>query len=371
MVVALQTEPQKTKAPARTGLLRWMFAAAPSVFLLYNAALLYTFKTRPDSLFRFVRVNYNFNTEAMPLYLAFCGAIGLFCARRQLADPFAPKLRRWSKLALAAAGLLAGARLWATGIEPNLLKVRRVTIATPKLTAPLKILHISDIQSDAVGRYEERAFATMRGLRPDLVIFTGDLLQPLKPATSKSERPKIDRLLRTLKPRLGVYAVVGDVDAPIHFDLKKGLGGMRLLEAGSVRIDTGGGFLNLYGADSFDSHTNGASHPEVEAWFAKTPPDDFTILIGHAPDYVLGVSGLPIDLCLAGHTHGGQIRLPFYGPPITLSRVPRELARGLHEFGKTRINVSAGIGCEHMAGIPDIRVNCPPEMTLIELAPGK
>lgn len=374
MVVAAQI---KTKdelavaAPARPGLLRWMFVAAPLVFLLYNVALLYMVRTQPGFLFHFIRVNYNFNTQAMPAYLAFCGAVGFFRAWRRRTDLLAPKLKRWSAISIVTAMLLASARLWATEIEPSLLQVRRVTIPTPKLTAPLRILHITDIQSPGVGGYEERAFAIMRGLNADLVIFSGDLLQPLDPATFKSEVPKIDKLLRTLTPRLGVIAVGGDVDPPIRLDLKKGLGGMRLLEDKSIQLDTGEGRLNIYGINALESHGDGDFHPEINEWFAKAPAADFTILIGHAPDYVLGVSKLPIDLCLAGHTHGGQIRLPLFGPPITFSNIPRNLARGLHTIDRTRLNVSAGLGGEHMEGIPNIRVNCPPEMTLIELVPAK
>lgn len=374
MGVAVQVrtnDEEAVAAPARMGLLRLMFISAPVLFVLYNAALLVHVRMNPYWLFAFIRVNYNFNTQAMPAYLAFCGAVGFFCAWRQRTEAIAPKLKRRSALLFIAAVLLAGARLWATEIEPSLLQVRRATISTPKLTAPLRILHISDIQSDAVGSYEARAFSVMRGLKPDLVIFTGDLLQPLKPATSKSELPKIDKLLRTLTPRLGVIAVGGDVDPPNRLELKTGLGGMVLLEDGAIQIDTGGGRLNLYGMDLLESHGDGDFHPEIEEWFGKAPPADFTILIGHAPDYVLGIPNLPIDLCLAGHTHGGQIRIPFYGPLLTLSKIPRELARGLHTVGATRLNVSAGIGCEHAEGIPNIRVNCPPEMTLIELVPGK
>ena len=81
----------------------------------------------------------------------------------------------------------------------------------------------------------------------------------------------------------------------------------------------------------------------------------------HAPDGV--------DLCLAGHTHGGQVRIPGYGPIVTLSGLPRHMARGLNDWGKTRIHVSAGIGSEHIAGLPPIRIFCPPEMTLIVIVP--
>src|SRR5690606_11559425 len=95
----------------------------------------------------------------------------------------------------------------------------------------------------------------------------------------------------------------------------------------------------------------------------------FTLAFGHAPDYVLYVHDLPIDLCLAGHTHGGQVRVPWLGPIFTLSRVSREHARGFHELGSLRFNVSSGAGDERSGGLPPIRFLCPTEMTLITLVP--
>ncbi len=64
-----------------------------------------------------------------------------------------------------------------------------------------------------------------------------------------------------------------------------------------------------------------------------------------------------------------SIFLPFVGPLITFTRIPRDWARGFREVGRTRLNVSAGIGAEHAHGLPSIRINCPPEMTLIHFVP--
>ena len=64
------------------------------------------------------------------------------------------------------------------------------------------------------------------------------------------------------------------------------------------------------------------------------------------------------------------LSIPFFGPLLTLTkRIPRSWALGYREIGKTRLNVSAGIGSEHMVGLCSIRVNCPPEMTLIVIEP--
>jgi len=91
--------------------------------------------------------------------------------------------------------------------------------------------------------------------------------------------------------------------------------------------------------------------------------------MGHAPDYILDIVDLDIDLCLAGHLHGGgQVRIPFLGPvPIIYEEIlqswgshfPREWAMGYREVHNIRMNVSAGVGSG-----ASIRFNCPPSMTL-------
>jgi hypothetical protein len=86
------------------------------------------------------------------------------------------------------------------------------------------------------------------------------------------------------------------------------------------------------------------------------------------PDVALGLRpGSRIDLVVAGHTHGGQVVLPGFGPPMTLSHVPRAVAAGgLHDLGGNAIYVSRGVGCER-GQAPRIRFLCPPEVSLLEV----
>lgn len=260
------------------------------------------------------------------------------------------------------------ARVYATHIEPHRLQTRFVTIETDKVTQPIRILHISDTQCDVVDDYIVGAFERMVELKPDLVLFTGDLLQPLPPATTQSELPKIAALFETLRPPLGIFGVFGDTDHRISQSYVGRLGGLEMVWDGDGVLKSSGGELAMLCLPLGQSHNGG---DRVAQWLRERSPDEFTIVMGHAPDYAIGVAeaGLDVDLCLAGHTHGGQVRLPFYGPIFTLSDVPREWARGFREIGRSRLNVSAGIGCEHAEGIVDLRINCPPEMTLIELVP--
>ena len=95
-------------------------------------------------------------------------------------------------------------------------------------------------------------------------------------------------------------------------------------------------------ATSHTSHTPHTSHTSLTAHTARA------------------------HLALAGHTHGGQVVLPFFGPPMTLSRLPRRYAGGLHDYHGLPLHVSRGIGMER-GSAPQIRFLCPPEICVIEL----
>ena len=96
---------------------------------------------------------------------------------------------------------------------------------------------------------------------------------------------------------------------------------------------------------------------------------DVRIVMSHAPDTVLAMRGEPrADLIVAGHTHGGQIVVPGFGPPMTLSHVPRHIARGgLHTHAGRAIYVSRGIGLERRQA-PRVRLLCPPEISVLTLS---
>jgi predicted MPP superfamily phosphohydrolase len=93
---------------------------------------------------------------------------------------------------------------------------------------------------------------------------------------------------------------------------------------------------------------------------------DIRILLTHRPDVALGLKEHSrIDLVIAGHTHGGQVVVPLFGPPMTLSKIPRHMAAGgLHRINENLIYISRGVGCER-AQAPRIRFLCPPEISIL------
>jgi len=93
--------------------------------------------------------------------------------------------------------------------------------------------------------------------------------------------------------------------------------------------------------------------------------DTFTLLLYHSPDLIEGAAAHEIDLYLAGHTHGGQIRLPLFGALFTASTYGKRYEMGRYQMGDTTLYVSRGLGMEGM-GAPRARFLCPPEVVLVE-----
>lgn len=341
----------------------WILFVGLIIFFI-STNFLFFLRVKRSNLFVLIKQTYDFNTIIFPIIAALLGIAGLII---WLKENRTKDVLVVSILSIIISLVCTSVRIYATHIEPNRLLLRKVVITTPKVDHPVRIVHISDIQSEKVGKHEKRAFALVESLKPDLILFTGDLLQPHYPATIDSELPKTIELFKTLKPPMGIYGVYGDVDNRIRRLPPEKLGNLKMLELSDVALSEGNTHMRIFGLPLKTS--KGYEYKIVHEWFNKVSKDEFTIVLGHRPDYVLFVNDLPIDLCLAGHTHGGQIVIPFYGPVEILSKVPKSMASGFHKIGKTQINVSAGVGNEHAANLPAIRINCPPEITLIELLP--
>lgn len=310
---------------------------------------------------------YNFNLWELPMTLF---GIAVFFAALATTWRVQRKGLIWIALLYAFVAVdLLGLRYYVTTVEPQRLVVHHVRLETPKLTRPVRLLHISDIQSGGITDYEVEMFEQIKALEPDLILNTGDLLQVVPPATFASEFPKLLALIQEVNPRLGTYAVYGDTERELYGIRADQLAPLKILSSRSAQINTGGGIINLHGLSLYQSKNQLWATRTVEEWIEQTESGDFRILFGHAPDYALKVVDLPIDLCLAGHTHGGQVRVPWHGPLVIDSEVPKEWARGFRRIGIPYLNVSAGAGSNRFEGLPTLRFNCPTEMTLIELVP--
>jgi len=320
-----------------------------------------------DPNFTIIHRAYDFNLLELPLILL---AVAVLCLGLAMTWASSRRSLIWVAGIYAFLGVdLFVLRYYVTYVEPERLVVRHVRLETPKLDETVRILHIADIQAGAIEGYQEEIFERIEALQPDLIVNTGDFLQVVPPATFESEWPKLHALITQVNPRLGTFAVFGDTERELYRYKPGALEPMVMLSSRDQRIEVGSGAINLHGLSLYQSKSGEWAMRSIEQWLEQSDPNDFRILFGHAPDYALSVAEAPIDLCLAGHTHGGQVNLPFYGPLVIDSDVPKEWAQGFRRVGIPYLNVSAGAGSNRRHGLPPLRFNCPTEMTLIELVP--
>jgi predicted MPP superfamily phosphohydrolase len=128
-------------------------------------------------------------------------------------------------------------------------------------------------------------------------------------------------------------------------------------------LDVNGSELYLIGISYLDRRRDREVLPQL---MQQLPEDAYSLLLYHTPDMIEVASAENVDLYLAGHTHGGQIRLPLYGAIITASAFGKQYEQGRYTVGDTTLHVSRGIGMEGQ-GAPRARFLCPPEIIVVDL----
>lgn len=264
--------------------------------------------------------------------------------------------RRLAATSLLAACGLAAIAVDAFLIEPHWLEIRRFQISSPKLHVPLKVALLADFQTDEMGEYERRVLRRTVLERPDLILFAGDYIQEANPERFQELGRQLRQSLTDVgfSAPLGVVAVGGNAD-PRHWpSLFQGLSFTLVEETTSLDLSP----LRVTALSMEDSFQTSLKVPASET---------FHIVLGHAPDFALGE--VDADLLVAGHIHGGQVRLPWIGPLITFSRVPRSWSSGLTRLDSgADLVVSRGIGMERLEA-PRLRFLCRPELVFIDIVP--
>jgi predicted MPP superfamily phosphohydrolase len=256
------------------------------------------------------------------------------------------------------AACLAGIAVDGFLIEPTWLEVTRYQLATPKITRHMRIVVVADLQADAIGPYERNALQRALDERPDLILLAGDHLQAKFRQASRLH-VELNQLLREMRfsAPLGVFAVRGNIEWDHWAESFAGLP-IRAVEQ-TETFDVGEIRLTCLSADdSFHGRNLGS---------IARDPGRFHIILGHSPNFARATTGA--DLLVAGHTHGGQVRLPLVGPIMTNSRVPRRLASGWHDLPDgAKLLVSRGVGVER-GDAPRVRFLCRPQLVVIDLQP--
>jgi len=249
-------------------------------------------------------------------------------------------------------------------LEPNRLVIREETVPLPAWnagTTELRLVHLSDLQTVGPCARETRALEEVRNLRPDLVVVTGDYVAGPNFDTRPAEADA-HAFLAQLASIAPTIVVAGHCeDDAMRARIFEGTG-VRYLEDRTEDFDFGEGRrLRVAGLDPFK--------PDLRLPRAPRPTGTAMVVATHPPDVTTELDGMRVDLHLAGHTHGGQIALPFLGPPVILSRLPTKYARGLFRYDDHWLDVCAGLGMEGNHA-PRIRFLCPPEIVLLKLVGG-
>lgn len=193
---------------------------------------------------------------------------------------------------------------------------------------------------------------------PDVILFGGDFV-----SFTRHIKLLPEILLAGLSARDGLFAILGNHDYWAGADEIVNVlraHGIRLLTNDAVMLARGAARLPLVGIDEVYRGS-----PDVERAFAGLDSERPCLAISHHPDVVDIIRGQRIDLLLCGHTHGGQIRFPFFGAVVVPSRHEGELAAGFHRVGPVLLYVSRGIGA-----IPPLRILCRPEVATFVLKRG-
>ena len=269
----------------------------------------------------------------------------------------------WASLGLIPIGIFA------TWIEPYRLQLETARLELPAGkdgSGTVRVGVLTDLQTNLVGDYERRAVDLLMAQRPDVILLPGDVFQG-SDEEFEATKGSLRDLLGRLKAPGGVYLVLGDTDGP--GDLLAEVvreEGIRLLSNEIARVSVKGRRVAIGGVPlAYDA---GPARDLVDRLEREGAEGEIRILLAHRPDVVFGLRpGSKVDLVVAGHTHGGQVVIPGFGPPMTLSGVPRSVAAGgLHRVDGHPIYVSRGVGHER-AQAPRIRFLCPPEVSVVEL----
>lgn len=295
--------------------------------------------------------------------------------------------------------------IWPRFIEPRLLRTTHLTFATPKFEAikGLKILHISDLHFHK--RFSSRFLAKIRNkilcINPDLILFTGDFLCNGR----LEDTSRLYTFLSSFNPPLGFFSVLGNHDYSTYvsrnregnYDIKKsknthfvvkaikqllskknndpqvtenakntllhhGLvellkkANCHLLHNETIQIKVGSSFLNITGLGDY--------------WHGKCLPNHAFknyneaypgLILSHNPDTIKYLKNFPGEIIFSGHTHGGQVNLPFICN-VFLGIEDKRLKRGLFTFNDKHLYVTRGVG-----GHQDFRLFSTPELVAVTL----
>lgn len=251
--------------------------------------------------------------------------------------------------------------MYAKGLQNTLdLKVERLELKFADLPSEfdgLRVLFLTDLHLGHVKELTDIIVDKMSGLEYDLCLLGGDyrfcFVYPKRPFFAE-----LEKVISQIKAPMGIYGVLGNHDE-VEFVPAFEKMGMKILLNSSVSIQKGGESIYLAGVDEIYC----TRRHDLEKAFSAVPKNSFCIFIGHSPDLYNKVEARGAQLYLCGHTHDGQIKLPFIGSLVTHTSAPRKYTGGSWRYKKLAGYTGSGAG----TGVHLVRFLCPPEITLITL----
>ena len=256
-------------------------------------------------------------------------------------------------------------------VEPNRIEITRHVVQLPGLPAGLDgitVCQVADMHLNRPPRNTKAILEALKSVEADLYVLTGDQIR------GKNGMQAFLRLLPQLEPTVRpAVAIQGNAehreDVPTgEFASRLSQGGIRMLVNSSTRMELRGIEFQLVGVD--DPHYFA---DDFKRAYSNADSTLFTILLCHSPDGLRNLNGNRADVALCGHTHGGQIRIPFVGALWGNTRNVKLIhgwysgadleSRAGAPIGSTHVYVSRGLGTGRFAG----RFLCPPELPIITL----
>jgi len=271
------------------------------------------------------------------------------------------RLRPGADIAWGALGLIETIvlRIASPVNRPTALRLRTYRVCVPDLPAEFegyRILHMTDfhIHRTLTGEYYRSSVDAANALAPDLILLGGDYI------TKTPHIPRIHEMLAGLRAKDGVLAIRGNHDfwtKPDEVAKELSRIGARVLTNECAAITRGESELRIVG---LECPYIPLSHREMVVLLTEGRPH---LALVHTPDAFPVARELGASVALAGHTHGGQVRLPYFGTTLSSTTMGAGFAYGSSRLGRMLCITSAGVG----SFVP-LRFLCPPEMILLELA---
>jgi uncharacterized protein len=253
------------------------------------------------------------------------------------------------------------AGLYSRGVQNALSPiVRKIHVSFPDLPPAFdgfQILQLSDLHIDGIEALTETLIDAVSELTPDLCVMTGDYRFDIEGSCERAHSG-MRSIVSLISAKCEILGILGNHDpSETAYALEEM--GVQVLINDAAEVSRGQSSISFIGVDDpYDFKCD-----DLESALAAVPADGFKVLLAHAPELYDQAAEKGIHLYLCGHTHAGQVRIPWIGPVIRNSACPRSYSHGYWKHKGMQGYTSAGIGCSMLP----VRFNCPPEIVLVEL----